>query len=77
MIANDFISIIGDVEKKICRVTSAGFLPKAIIVNNTHAAILVKTSAQSHIIFSTESIFGLPVVVDNRVKEIIIGVGND
>ena len=74
MIANDFILIIEDIEKKICRVASAGFSPKAIIVNNIHAATLAKTSAQSHIVFSTESIFGLPVVVDNRVKEIVIGV---
>lgn len=77
MITNDFFLIIEDVEKKICRVASAGFSPKAIIVNNIHAAILAKTSEQARLVFSTESIFGLPVVVDNRVKEIVIGVGND
>lgn len=74
MLATNLYLIIEETQKKICEVTAAGFKPKAIIINNSHAVILNKAAMQGRNIVNQIEIFNLPVIVDNRVKEIIIGV---
>lgn len=74
MLATNLYLIIEETQKKICEVTSAGFKPRAIIINNSHAAILNKAAMQGRNIVNPIEIFNLPVIVDNQAREIIIGV---
>ena len=74
MLATNLYLIIEETQKKIYKVTSVGFKPKAIIINNSHAATLNKAAMQGRNIVNPIEIFNLPVIIDNQAREIIIGV---
>lgn len=72
-----FYLIIEETQKKINRVKSAGFKPQVIIINNSHAETLNRIFLRSRGKVNITEFFNLPVVIDDKAKEIIIGVGND
>ncbi|MBE7708078.1 MAG: hypothetical protein E7Z88_05165 [Cyanobacteria bacterium SIG27] len=72
-----FYLLFEEMQKKINRVKSAGLKPKMIIINNSHAETLNRIFLRSRGKVNIAEFFNLPVVIDNKAKEIIIGVGND
>lgn len=67
--------IIGEIGKKNQRLKAAGFEPKCVIMTNDQRIIL-ESSLFVNTISYTEpmKLIGLPVIINNDIKEIQIGV---
>lgn len=67
--------IIGEICKKNQRLKAAGFEPKCVIMTNDQQIILENSLFVNTISYTEPmKLIGLPVIINNDIKEIQIGV---
>ena len=68
-------NLIESIYNKIARIKECGLEPKNVIMNDEHS-IMLKRLAWIYALSYTEpeQVLGLPVIVDNDIKEFQIGV---
>ena len=70
-----FEDFITELIQKRAVLEYAGFKAKSVIINSSHASILIAaTTRTSHVGVDPTKVIGLPVIVNDNVKEIQIGV---
>lgn len=68
-------NLVESIYNKIARIKNCGLEPKSIILNGNNLIMLKQAFGAYNLSYTTPvQVLGLPVIVDNDIKDIQIGV---